>query len=410
MTRTQPSPGLPSQDQSPDPVQNRHRNRDQDQPLAVRVPASLRVSAAERLVSVPNRRRAAEHLVANAPDHGIDLDLLWGVLGQGPSAPYVRQVVMGVPSAGKTGMLFLSAPRPERRFGPAPVQTAELAACLRAAVNELPRVSPKPVSISQALIEPEHAWGGRACRDAGMTWVGRLSFLRRRWSPATNPSAFQPVSEWPASVTVETVTDPLDFAPDGSGTALAHALDGTYEDTRDCPELCGLRPTRDVIASHMATGAFDPNRWWLLRVDGAAEGCCLLNHCPASSSVELVYLGLSPRARGMGLGRRLLAHALAHIDLNDVREVTCAVDTRNEPALKLYHAMGFRAFSARIGFVHVSPTQIVEIKPAAPEPTRAASVAEMKPPAPNTQSTGASSSGQPGTSRGQEKVDDAKRL
>ena len=326
MTQIQPNPSTPT------PA------------VAAPVPAALRVSAAERLVSAPDRTKAAQHLVANAASHGINLDLLWGVIGQGEGGPFVRQVVLGVPSAGKTGMLFLSQPRAERRFGPSRTQTDELASCLRAAVSQLPIASPKPVGITQALIEPEHVWADAACRQAGMTWVGRLSFLRRRWSPQGIPKAFIPILDWPGHVTVETVGDPLDFSPSGAGTALAVALDGTYEETQDCPELCGLRPTRDVIASHMATGAFDPKRWWLLRVDGAPEGCCLLNHCPASASVELVYIGLSPRARGMGLGRRLLTHALAHIDAENVREVTCAVDTRNTPALRLYHDMGFRAF------------------------------------------------------------------
>lgn len=388
MTRTAPNPPLTT-----DPS-----------PRAERVPESLRVSAAERLVSGPDRTRAAMQLVANAPAHGIDLNLLWGVQGEHQGSGFIRQVVMGVPSAGRTGMLFLSEPRVERRFGTADEQSAELTASLAAANAALPTTSRKPVRICQALIEPEHTWADRACRDAGMTWVGRLSFLRKPFNVERNAES---PTAWPAGVTVERVRDPQDFGANGSGAALERALEGSYEDTLDCPELCGLRSTRDVIASHMATGSFDPNRWWLLRVNGAPEGCCLLNHCPATFSIELVYLGISPRARGMGLGTRLLAHALSRVNAANVREITCAVDTRNEPALKLYHAQGFRAFSARVGFVHVSPSEIVEVKPRATQRERAASGVEIKPQRdPATSTTGKDT----GTSRGQENLDGPKRL
>jgi GNAT superfamily N-acetyltransferase len=127
--------------------------------------------------------------------------------------------------------------------------------------------------------------------------------------------------------------------------------------------LCGLRATRDVIASHMATGEFSPHRWWLLRAGGSPEGCCLLNHCPANRAVELVYLGISPGLRGRGLSRRLLEHALARADAPDAREITCAVDTRNTPAVRLYHAMGFRSFGSRAGFVKPLALARVEVKP-----------------------------------------------
>ncbi len=326
----------------------------------VRIPPELRVSAAERLVSAPDRKRAARHLVENAQAHGINLDLLWGSIDHTAAQPFVRQVVMGVPTAGRTGMVFLSPPSPERRFGPGAAQSLELTACLRTMLDEFPAASPTPIGICQVLAEPEHRWAEQVCLDAGMTCVGRLSFLRLPW-----PARLDPVTDWPAGVTLHRVRDPLDFSEHGCGTALAAALEATYEHTLDCPELCGLRPTRDVIASHMATGQFDPNRWWIVRLNDRPEGCCLLNHCPAQRSIELVYLGLSSRTRGLGLGRRLLTNALLNADASGVHEVTCAVDTRNTPALKLYHTMGFRAFSARVGFVMPTRATAIEAKPIA---------------------------------------------
>ncbi len=356
--------------------------------LAQRIPPELRLAAVERLVSAPDRTRAARNLIESAHQHAIDLDLLWGFIHPPTTRqplPAVSQTCLAVPTAGRTAMLFLSPP--DTRHGPPDIQRAELTATLRLALRELPKASKTPLILAQTLLETHHDWAEAACRDAGLTWVGRLHFMRLPY-----PVRFPPDSSiaWPPGITLTQVTNPLDFAPDGDGTALARALEATYTDTLDCPELCGLRHTRDVITSHMATGEFDPKRWWIIRLHGVPEGCCLLNNCPANRAIELVYLGLSPALRGQQLARRMLIHALTRADAHDAREVTCAVDTRNTPAARLYHALGFRNFGSRIGFVMPLASELIEPKPA--------------------KSTTGGQSESFGTSGGQENFTSAKRL
>ncbi len=354
---------------------------------AQRIPPELRLAAVERIVTAPDRARAARTLIESAQQHAIDLDLLWGFIHP-PTAhqplPTVSQTCLAVPSAGRTAMLFLSAP--DARYGPPAVQRAELTETLRVALHELPKAAKAPLVLAQTLLETHHDWAEAACRDAGLTWVGRLHFMRLPY-PVRFPTDTTP---WPEGVTVAPVANPLDFGPTGDGTALARALEATYTDTLDCPELCGLRHTRDVITSHMATGEFDPKRWWIIRLHGAPEGCCLLNNCPANRAIELVYLGLSPALRGRRLARRLLTHTLARADTPDAREVTCAVDTRNAPAVRLYHAMGFRNFGSRTGFVMPLASELIQPKPA--------------------KSTPGGQSESFGTSGGQENIASAKRL
>jgi ribosomal protein S18 acetylase RimI-like enzyme len=299
-------------------------------------------------------------------------------------------------------MLFLSAPGPEKRLGPVAVQQEQLTAVLRRALAEIAGAARSPVVLAQTLVEPTHTWAEAACRAAGMTWVGHLQFMRLAW-PLREPAADTGTGSWPAGVTLTPVIDPLDMTPGADGAALSEALESSYSDTLDCPELCGLRSTRDVITSHMATGVFDPKRWWIVRKDGVAAGCCLLNHCPANHAVELVYLGISSSLRGQGLAGRVLRTALSRLDAPGVREITCAVDTRNTPALKLYRSLGFVPFSSRIGFV-------LPLMPLVPPMPPMPPTTPVSPMAPTAAVVRSREGGSIGTSGGQENVAIAKGL
>lgn len=347
---------------SPDTGPDTGLGADQEQtPHAVRVPRELRLSAAERLVSPPHRREAARRLLESAPQHGIDLDLLWGVMEPGsdptpkPSTrKRVRQTCLSVLGSGRTAMLFLSSPERDKSLGDTQTQVREITACIAAALDGLRDHAPKRVTLAQTLIEPKHAWAKQACAQAGMINVGHLEYMRKRVTPTDLTAS--PSEAWPQGVTVRAIQSLAPDHPSGDYHNLITALEGSYHDTLDCPELCGLRTMPDVIASHSATGRFDPAHWRLIFVDGQPSGCCLLSHCPHSRSVELVYLGIAPRARGMGLGRRVLAYGIGHLGALDINEVTCAVDTRNTPAIRIYESLGFAPFDARVGFVApVSP-------------------------------------------------------
>jgi ribosomal protein S18 acetylase RimI-like enzyme len=133
---------------------------------------------------------------------------------------------------------------------------------------------------------------------------------------------------------------------------LLEALNHSYIDTLDCPELCGLRETRDVLASHRDTGEFDPRTWWVLFLKGQARGCALFSNCPELHSAELVYLGLAPDLRGRGLGRLMLSKGLDELrQQHPTWAMTLAVDHRNGPALRLYASLGFKPFGERVALV-----------------------------------------------------------
>jgi ribosomal protein S18 acetylase RimI-like enzyme len=65
-----------------------------------------------------------------------------------------------------------------------------------------------------------------------------------------------------------------------------------------------------------------------------------------------VYLGLGQSLRGKGLGRTLLPYCMARArSVVPGWPVTCAVDERNVPALRLYERLGFTVFGRRRALV-----------------------------------------------------------
>jgi len=138
------------------------------------------------------------------------------------------------------------------------------------------------------------------------------------------------------------------------------ALGATYAGSLDMPELEGVRSLGDVMAGHRATGEFAPHLWRLgtlpERSDPAAV--LILSPIPGREAWEVVYLGLVPEVRGLGLGAEIIAHA-RDLALADQRVSTLelAADARNQPALKLYQATGFIPHDRRSVHLVVFPPE-----------------------------------------------------
>ncbi len=311
----------------------------------VRVATDLVLSAARRLVSQSSNdiEAAAKRLVASAPGHGIDLSLLWATVEGAAPLAQVRQACLAVPGAGRTAMLFVSEPPAE---GDAATALEERVGLIQAACGHLAATMLSRVQIAQALPDPAEPWFVEALTAAAFTRVGNLSYLRR--GGGSLPRALRHGTP-PDDVRLVRVSD---LPKSGVDALLVEAMDRSYMDTLDCPELCGLRETRDILASHRDTGRYDPSSWWLVFEGDEPQGCALFSPCPDAATAELVYLGLSPSVRGRGLGKHLLA-----LGIEEVRRrhptwpMTLAVDQRNTPALGLYKAFGFRSFGERVAYV-----------------------------------------------------------
>lgn len=122
---------------------------------------------------------------------------------------------------------------------------------------------------------------------------------------------------------------------------LEALIEESYEGTQDAPLLNGIRSTADVVDGYMTTGVFDPQRWWILRSDGADAGCLLLADHPDRNHFELVYMGLVPNSRGRGWGARVVRYAQWQAARAGREHLLLAVDAANDPALAIYGRAGF---------------------------------------------------------------------
>ncbi len=286
-----------------------------------------RASPAERrealAVLLTGRRRpddpAVDPFLEFAREHELRLDDLWGAW----EGPRLAAAALIVPGVGATGMLFVSPVASSGR--------AELAG--RLVAQAVRHVDGSALHLLQTLLEPGQDLQRRAIEAGGFHFLAELIYMQR---------AGKPLAELPP---VMRAGKPLRVTPwsEARRPAFAQAIAASYEGTLDCPGLLGLREMDDIIAGHMATGRFDPRHWTLYRDGDQPLAVMLLAEATNGSGMELVYLGLTPAARGQGLATTLMHHALDAAAGCGHGKLFLAVDAANRPALKLYRGLGFRS-------------------------------------------------------------------
>ena len=301
----------------------------------IQIDQDHQLEAIERLVATGsiNDRANAQRFIHYAKTNEIALESMWGKLGAGGK---INQTALAVPNEGKTAMIFSSHPQSQE----------DALSHGRLLDYVAKKLAKKDIHLAQILLEPRETLEQAATIAGGFEKLATLTYLQRPISKRTMP----PEPIWPQGVTVERYHD--EIRDDVLTAVLA-----SYEQTLDCPGLFGLRDPDDILAGHQATGMFDPSLWTLLRVDGNPTGVVLLNPFPKQRSVELVYIGLAPIARGRRLGKQLLRHALRLLDPKRARIMTLAVDDCNTPALDMYKSEGFESELKRIAFIRSLRTE-----------------------------------------------------
>jgi ribosomal protein S18 acetylase RimI-like enzyme len=276
-----------------------------------------------RRVPVTLRPKLIANALGEAERGLIDLSGLWIAQRRGR----ILGALLSQPLAGRAAAVW--APEVNVTWW----RSATAVALIRAALADL---KSRGFIIAQALLDesaPRH--GASDLTQGGMPQITELVYLERS-------------TRVPLYVRPE--IPPLFWESFGPATEVDFraVLQATYCGSLDMPELEGIRSLDDILASHRAGGRFVASRWQMghVRSEPASAAVLLLSEIPDRDAWEVAYLGLTPPARGRGLGHAVLAHALA-MAAEYAPRLELAVDVRNYPATRLYRATGFIPFDQR---------------------------------------------------------------
>jgi len=197
----------------------------------------------------------------------------------------------------------------------------------------------RQIALAQVLADPKIPSESDLFTEGGFQKLASLTYLTL--DKECFPSS-QPASE-------------LQFLSHASDDPerLGKLLLSTYEGTRDCPELNGVREPTDVLEGYAAQGSFSPDRWFFVRIDDQDVGVLILTEHGESENWELVYMGVTPSGRGKGFGWQIVQFALWQAACGGAQRLVLAVDEANEYALAVYKRAGFVVWDRKTVFVRL---------------------------------------------------------
>jgi DNA-binding MarR family transcriptional regulator/GNAT superfamily N-acetyltransferase len=103
----------------------------------------------------------------------------------------------------------------------------------------------------------------------------------------------------------------------------------------------------DIVAQFIRR--FDPKRehCWIAEMDGEPVGSVFLVKGDTEDVAKLRLLIVDPKARGLGLGRRLVDECIAFARARDYRQVTLWTQSILASARRIYKATGFRLVDSK---------------------------------------------------------------
>ena len=297
------------------------------------LPSDTRTAALEVLyqrVPEPLRYRLIVEVQAETARGDIDLSGLWIARGR---AGRVVGALLTQALAGRAAAVWAPEVKP---CWCRSVVAARLIQCALADLQD------RGFRLAQAVLD--ESAGHKAMRDltrGGMPCVTELLYLDRE---TTSPlaAAYKGSSRHQSSHRAATCSFEWQPFEPAREAEFRSVLQATYAGSLDMPELEGARSLDDIMESHQAAGRFVAKRWQLgyVRDRPEAASVLLLAEIRHRDAWEVVYLGLTPAARGCGLGRAVLEHAV-ELARPHVARLELAVDSRNIPATRLYKSAGF---------------------------------------------------------------------
>jgi len=221
-------------------------------------------------------------------------------------------------------------------------QTGTESAATQAALHALrAEAGRRSIKLLEVLLPPDATNAGSVLAEAGFVFLTRLIYLSRPVPGESVGCNCAQDLEW------------VGYSPQAD-ELFCTALERAYAGTLDCPQLAGVRTTRDILAGHLATGVHDPGLWWVVQRHAEPVGVLLLTCLEAQPALELVYLGVAQVARGTGVANALMGRLLELGRQFSANLVTLAVDRGNTPARRIYARWGFAEIGKRDAWIATS--------------------------------------------------------
>ena len=121
----------------------------------------------------------------------------------------------------------------------------------------------------------------------------------------------------------------------------------TYENSLDCPELTDAISADTILDGYLRHSEPGSRCWYRIMTDSEnAEdvGVLIMHDDEEDAQTELLYLGVVPKFRGRGYGAEIVDFAKSLSFQRGRRQMALAVDTRNEPAMKIYRQAGMAKY------------------------------------------------------------------
>ena len=195
-------------------------------------------------------------------------------------------------------------------------------------LNELAdRAEKAGCTFLQAAVAPERNDQRRALESAGFDEIAELIYLQHPLG-----------RDLPER---ETLSGRWIAFSDADEARFAATAERTYVASQDCPAFAGVRTAADSLRSYRSAGSFTPERWQIIEQSGCDVGIILVNDHPEDRSREIIYVGVTPEARGRGIGRTMISAVLHEAVFDSCEAVLAAADSNNRPALEIYDRLGF---------------------------------------------------------------------
>ncbi len=242
----------------------------------------------------------------------------------------LRGALFYQPVAGASGLIWPPQTQPE----PMAEVEDQLVSCACRLLAE------QGAKLVQSLLSPEESSLGASLERNGFSHITQLRYLRHDLQFSLR------LFQSPEALLYQTYASCV-------AEQFHQTLLRTYEATLDCPEVNDVRKIEEIIAGHKSQGRYNPESWWLASYQDQPVGVLLLAEVPDLKSWDLLYLGVTPEARGKGFGRELARKALWEACAAEAPQLTLSVDARNQPALNLYKSLSFEAYDQREVFLRI---------------------------------------------------------